>query len=477
MRMPRFTNLVVASVCASAAQAADFLPQTGETIVCVGDSITAMNIYAPMLQDLINRAYPDRRIMVVNRGVSGDTAKGALGRLDGDIAGLKPGWVLLNFGMNDQEKRTVDEFVADNEVLIARVRATTAAKPVLVSTICNDHHRDGKPVRLDEYAAALRALAARQQLLYVPLNEESNRIKMNLPAGVPLSPDGIHPNRIGYWIYTQTILKAMDYELTSTPIVESVPVNLLSGDKQLLAPGQEIRLDLPTPVVLKLVPTPAFAATARRASRPVVVDGGFDEWDLATPLSLASDKDLVGQAMRWGTAGLTAQAWLSWDDGGLNLAFRVVDAAVVNKDHVDFVVDRDCIEVCLDLRPRAERQDQPAIAFGGEATPRTGQYIISPATAGMAAARCDMGNGPKGMLEGVAIASRLTADGYQMEMRIPKALLPDGGPVAGQSLGLDWAVIDVPSTAKYHHARSRRWTGSLFGWRSTRDFALLTFSP
>lgn len=468
----------IASIAiAAAAQAADFLPQAGETVVCIGDSITAMNIYAPMLQDLINRSYPDRRIVVVNRGVSGDTARGALGRLDGDLAGIKPGWILLNFGMNDQEKRSVDEFIADTEALVAHVRATTKAKPVLVSPICNDHHRDGKPTRLDEYATALRTLATREKLLYVPLTEESSRIKLALPKDIPLSPDGIHPNRIGYWIYTQTILKALGHALPSTPLMEEVPVNLLSGDKQQVRPGQEVRLDLPMPVVLKLVPTPAFAATARRAAKPVAVDGRLDEWDLATPSSLASDKDLVGQAVRWGTAGLEAQTWLSWDDGGLNLAFRVVDAAVVNKDKVDFVVDRDCIEVCLDLRPAAERTAAPAIAFGGDGTPRTGQYIISPATAGMAAARCDMGNGPKGMLEGVAVASRLTADGYEMEMRIPRALLPDDGPVAGQTLGFDWAVIDVPASARYHHARSRRWTGSLFGWRSTRDFAALTLAP
>ncbi len=474
--MSRLFHLFVGFVFASATHAADFKPQAGETIVCIGDSITAMNIYAPMMQDLINQAYPARGIVVVNRGVSGDTAKGALGRLDGDLAGLEPDWVLLNFGMNDQQKRTVDEFIADNEALIQHILSTTTAQPVLVSTICNDYVRDGKPTRLDEYAAALRELAGRRKLVYAPLNEASNRIKMALPAGIPLAPDGIHPNRIGYWIYAQTILTALGFPASSTPIVESVPVNLMSGDQQQLAAGQEVRLDLPSPIVLTLVPTPAFTATARHAAKPVVIDGGFDEWDLSAPLALASDRDLLGQAMSWGKAGLDARAWQSWDDHGLNLAFRVVDAAVVNRDQVAFVVDRDCIEVCLDLRPAAERAGAPAIAFG-DRTARTGQYIISPATAGMAAARCDMGNGPKDLLAGVTVATRLTEDGYQMELRIPKALLPDGGPTAGQAVGFDWAVIDVPATAQYHHARSRRWTGSLFGWRSTRDFALLTFAP
>lgn len=475
--MTSITRCFAVLSLAAALHALEFQPQRGDTIVCVGDSITAMNVYAPMMQDMINQSYPDHGIVVLNRGVSGDTATGALGRLDADLAGTEADWVLLNFGMNDQEKRTVEEFIADNKALIDRIRSTTHAKPVLVSTICTDHRRDGSPTRLEEYALALRSLAERERIIYVPLNEASNRIKLGLPPSIPLSPDGIHPNRIGYWIFTQTILMALGYDLPRAPIVEAVPVNLLCGDREPMPPGQEVRLDLPTPVVLRLVQTPAFAAVARRAGKPVVVDGALEEWDLGAPLSLGSARDLLGQGVPWGADGLTASCWLSWDDGGLNLAFRVVDATVVNRDDVAFVVDRDCIEVCLDLRPAGERQAKAAIAFGGDGTPRTGQYIISPATAGMEAARCDMGNGPKGMLTGVRVASRLVDGGYVMEMRVPANLLPDGGASAGQTLGFDWAVIDVPQSAKYHHARSRRWTGSPIGWRSTRDFASLTCAP
>ena len=474
----RFTCLLIVIplfVLGAAAHGTDFLPQSKQTIVCLGDSITAMNQYGPMMQDIINNAFPERDILVINRGVSGDTARGALGRIEADVVAAKPDWVLINFGMNDQGNRSVEQFIADNEAMIDRIERDTKAKVVVVSPICNDYDRTPKVSKLDEYAAGLKAMAERRKLIYVPLTEESKRIKLALPVAIPMSPDCIHPNRIGYWVFTQTILKALDFPLSPEVINEDVPVNLLSGDKGLLKPGTIVHLDLPTPVNMRLVPSAIFAVTVRRATEPVVIDGKLDEWDRTAGIELTPAQGLIGYAMRYGKAPIHATAWVSWDDTGLNFAFNVSDSVVVNSDKVPFVVNRDCIEVCIDLRPTAERIKVLAIAFGGN-TPRTGQYIISPAAGDMKVARCDMGNGPQGMLEGVRVASTLVPGGYQMELHVPKALMPDGGPSPDHEFGFDWQVIDIPASNAFHHAVSRRWTGSPFGWRITRDFGTLTLS-
>lgn len=473
--LPRLV-LMLSLALGVTANAQDFLPQAKHRIICFGDSITAMNKYGPMMQDMINTAFPERNIVVLNRGVSGDTAAGALKRVKIDITDAKPDWVLINFGMNDQDRRSVEEFIADNEALIDRIERDTKAKVVVVSPICNDHSRTGKVMKLDSYAVALRELAKRRKLIYVPLTEESNRIRLALPKDVPLSPDGTHPSRIGYWVYTQTILKTLGFPMPKEPIKEDVPVNLLSGDTELLKTGTVVSLDLPTPVTMTLVPPPVFKAIARGATKPVVIDGKLDEWNREDPINLVPAKDVIGEVMRLGRVPIAATAWASWDGDALNLAFEVTDPLVTNSDKPCFVVARDCIEVCLDLRPAAEQKKSPAIAFGGT-TPRTGQYIISPAVGDMKAARCDMGNGPVGMLEGVQVASTLIKGGYRMEMHIPKSLLPDGGPKAGQVLGFDWAAIDVPASSEYHHALTRRWTGSLGSWRLTRDFGTLTLLP
>ena len=98
MTLCRVLFLLPIVALATLVHGADFLPQSKQTIVCFGDSITAMNQYGPMMQDMINDAFPQRDILVLNRGVSGDTARGALGRVDSDIVAAKPDWVLINFG-------------------------------------------------------------------------------------------------------------------------------------------------------------------------------------------------------------------------------------------------------------------------------------------------------------------------------------------------------------------------------------------
>ena len=296
--------------------------------------------------------------------------------------------------MNDQHSRSVEEFIADNELLIDRIQRDTKATVVVVSPICNDYDRTPKVSKLDEYAAALRALADRRKLIYVPLTEQSRRIKLALPVGIPLSPDGIHPNRIGYWIFTELILQSLGFPLPAAAISEDVPVNLISGDKELVKPGAVVQLDLPTPVKMTLVPPATLAATARPAVKPIVIDGKLDEWDKTAAIELCPPKALIGQIMRYGKEPIHATAWATWDDTGLYLAFSVSDSVVVNRDDVGMVVNRDCIEVCLDLRPAAQRTAAPAIAFNDK-TPHTGQYIISPAVGNMKSARCDMGNGPQ----------------------------------------------------------------------------------
>jgi lysophospholipase L1-like esterase len=90
------------------------------TIVCLGDSVThgcfdcrldrhgrvdtdfiASLSYARKLEDQIYKLYPVAAANVINAGISGDSAAGALKRFDRDVACYSPDLVVVNLGLND----------------------------------------------------------------------------------------------------------------------------------------------------------------------------------------------------------------------------------------------------------------------------------------------------------------------------------------------------------------------------------------
>lgn len=90
------------------------------TIVCLGDSVThgcfdskldrhgrvdtdynASLSYARKLENQLYKLYPVAAANVINAGIGGDNASGALKRFDRDVARYSPDVVVVNFALND----------------------------------------------------------------------------------------------------------------------------------------------------------------------------------------------------------------------------------------------------------------------------------------------------------------------------------------------------------------------------------------
>lgn len=80
------------------------------TIVALGDSVTdgcfrrekdPEHVWHAVLKRLLNGIFPDLRINVINSGVGGDSAAGALKRLDRDVLRYQPDLVIVCLGLND----------------------------------------------------------------------------------------------------------------------------------------------------------------------------------------------------------------------------------------------------------------------------------------------------------------------------------------------------------------------------------------
>ncbi|MBL9145863.1 MAG: SGNH/GDSL hydrolase family protein [Verrucomicrobiaceae bacterium] len=185
-------------------------------IVCIGDSITGvyyhsggMRAYPEMLQIALQKLHPKAKVTVRNAGISGDTSKGGLARLDRDVLAHKPHLVTIMFGMNDLVRVPVADFVVNMRQIIQRCR--DAGAEVVLCTQNSIVNSPQRPIaKLAEYSQAIRDLAKAESL---GLSDcfaayEAVRAKDPLEWNLLLS-DAIHPNMDGHKLFAETIAKTI----------------------------------------------------------------------------------------------------------------------------------------------------------------------------------------------------------------------------------------------------------------------------
>src|SRR5918997_367965 len=102
MKRPCSAVLLVLSVSLGApAQAEEFALRDGDTVVFLGDSITAARTYGKIVENYTLLRFPDRTVRYVNAGWGGDTAAGGLKRLDRDVFARGATVLIAAYGIND----------------------------------------------------------------------------------------------------------------------------------------------------------------------------------------------------------------------------------------------------------------------------------------------------------------------------------------------------------------------------------------
>ena len=80
---------------------ADFGLKDGDTVVFLGDSITAARRYDRIIENYTLLRYPQRRVKFINAGRGGDTMTGALDRLQREVFDRHATVLTVAFGVND----------------------------------------------------------------------------------------------------------------------------------------------------------------------------------------------------------------------------------------------------------------------------------------------------------------------------------------------------------------------------------------
>ena len=210
--------------------------KTGERVVFLGDSITHYGKWWPYVWCGYAAQSPEVMPLFISAGFSGDTATGALKRLERDVFSKEPDTVCVMFGMNDVNRRryTAEKTAADREgqkkalqtyeqsldALLAQIterglRCIVVTPSPYDQTMVNPEAGSLNPGCNDGLALAARIaikLAQKHGCEVVDFHGPMTRINAEKqaknPAATIIGPDRIHPGIEGSKIMAKLFLEA-----------------------------------------------------------------------------------------------------------------------------------------------------------------------------------------------------------------------------------------------------------------------------
>ena len=202
-----------------AAKATDFLVKSGDKVAFLGDSITAFGATPPGgYVRLVESALAQQgvKIAVIPAGVSGNTSKDMLARLDRDVLAKKPTLMTLSCGVNDvwhgPTGVALEPYKDNIRAIVDHAQAAGIKVVILTATMIGEDPAAANNQKLAAYNDFLRALAKEKNLPLADLNADEQSELKRLAAEKPLkgntlTGDGVHPNALGDEMMAAGILK------------------------------------------------------------------------------------------------------------------------------------------------------------------------------------------------------------------------------------------------------------------------------
>ncbi len=208
----------------------------GSKLLLIGDSVTDCERarpvgeglfgalgrgYVGIADSLIQATYPDRRVRVVNMGVSGNTVRDLRARWQTDVLDLAPNWLAVMIGINDVWRQFdtpwqtewavgLDEYAATLGELIEVTAPQLDGLVLLTPYVIEPNRADPMRQTMDAYGDAVRALAAKTGARFVDTQAAFDAATAHLHP-MALAWDRIHPTQTGHAIIARALLDALDY--------------------------------------------------------------------------------------------------------------------------------------------------------------------------------------------------------------------------------------------------------------------------
>lgn len=139
------------------------------------------------------------RMKIANRGISGDTTRGVLFRLQEDVLALHPAAIVLLIGTNDLEEQAEPEVIAGNlKLILAAFQQHNAKLPVILCQVFPSSETKKRPADRIKKVNQLYAAAVKGDAQVIVLDTWALFANPQGDAKLEEFPDLLHLNRAAY---------------------------------------------------------------------------------------------------------------------------------------------------------------------------------------------------------------------------------------------------------------------------------------
>ncbi len=223
----------------STAASRDFLIETRQKLLMIGDSITDAGRARPvgegdrgdgvgrgyvMLVDaLLGAVYPERFIRVLNLGTSGNTTRDLKERWQADVLDHRPDWVSLMIGANDvwrqfdlprQTERHVliDEYEANLVELVAATRPVVKGLVLFTPFYLEPNRQDPMRATMDRYGEVVRKVASQTPGIVLVETQAAFDALLKVVYPATINWDRVHLNATGNMVVARAFLDAVGFD-------------------------------------------------------------------------------------------------------------------------------------------------------------------------------------------------------------------------------------------------------------------------
>ncbi|MEM7535292.1 MAG: SGNH/GDSL hydrolase family protein [Chloroflexota bacterium] len=214
--------------------------QDKQSILFTGDSITDCGRarpvgmggglgsgYVALVDSLLAACHPERGILVLNTGISGNRVTDLETRWQTDVLDLKPDWLSVMIGVNDVWRHFDNHLNADQVGLkryestyrriLEQTRGHVSGLVLMTPFFLEPNRADPMRAQLDAYGEVVERLANEFDAVFVNVQAAFDAYLTHRPTQ-SLCGDRVHPNQTGHLVIAKTFLTAMAFEWTREAI-------------------------------------------------------------------------------------------------------------------------------------------------------------------------------------------------------------------------------------------------------------------